>query len=255
MTFSAKTRIVNAKRKSLCSIALLLAFSGLPLAAQTAPASSPAPQSQQFTPGKSSVEIERKLGKNFFNLLNMAGTKTAADFTPMNQRGRNQLFFHTMVNPLNVVGVAFGAGIAQWSNKPGEWGQGSEAYGRRYANLYGQFAIGQTVSFAISSALDEDNRYFNSGKKGFWTRTGYALESGFVARHRDGHRTFSFSQVGSIAAASFLSRLWLPPSRNTAGDAAINFALGTATNVAFGVVKEFIPDIIHVFSPRPKPRN
>jgi hypothetical protein len=231
-------------------------FDGLPLRAQT-PSSTmpPSPDRQESVLAQKPpvIVIEQRFGKNFFNLLNMAGTKTAADFTPMNQRGRNQLYFHTMVNPLNAVGVAFGAGIAQWSNKPGEWGQGSEAYGRRYGNLYGQYAIGQTVSFALSSALDEDNRYFNSGKKGFWPRTAYALESGVLARHRDGHRTFSFSQIGSIAAASFLSRLWLPASRNTAGDAAINFALGTGSNIAFGVVKEFIPDIIHRFVRKPKP--
>ncbi|MDE3134988.1 MAG: hypothetical protein KGL59_00300 [Acidobacteriota bacterium] len=171
----------------------------------------------------------------------------------MNQRGRNQLFFHTMANPLNLAGIAFVAGIAQWSNKPGEWGQGSQAYGRRYANLYGQFAIDQTVTFALSSALDEDNRYFNSGKKGIWPRTAYALESGVLARHRDGHRSLSFSEVGGGLAGAFLSRLWLPASRNTPGDAAINFAIGTASSVAFGVVKEFVPDIIRVFVRKPKP--
>jgi hypothetical protein len=246
---------MNAGRNHLFLIPLLLAFCAVPLGAQTAPATTPATFSREPVLTQKPIETEKKLGGNVFNLLNMAGTRTAADFTPMNQRGRNQLFVATMINPLSFARVAFSAGIDQWNNKPSEWGQGSRAYGRRYANIFGQYSIQRTVAFALSSALDEDNRYFNSGKKGFLPRAWYAIEGGVLARHRDGHRTFSFSQVGGVAAGAFLARLWLPPSQESAADGAVSFGISTAANIGAGIVKEFIPDIIHVFSPKPKPRN
>jgi hypothetical protein len=99
------------------------------------------------------------------------------------------------------------------------------------------------VTFGLSSALHEDNRYFNSGKKGFWPRTTYALASGILARHDDGRRKFSVSQVGGVAAGAFLSRLWQPPSQQSAGDGAVSFGITMGSNIGFSVVKEFLPDL------------
>ena len=246
---------MNARRRTLWAVVLLLAFSVLPLGAQTAPVATPATPAQESAPARKPIEIEKKVGRNVFNLLNMAGTRTAADFTPMNQRGRNQLFLQTMINPLSFVRVAFSAGLDQWNNKPSEWGQGSDAYGQRYANIFGQYTIQRTMSFAMSSALDEDNRYFNSGKRDFLPRTWYAIESGVLARHRDGHRSFSFSQAGGTAAGAFLARLWLPPSQDKISNAAISFGISSAANIGSAVVKEFIPDVIRLIAGKPKPPN
>jgi hypothetical protein len=100
--------------------------------------------------------------------------------------------------------------------------------------------------------LHEDTRYFNSGKQGFWPRTGYALSSGILARHDDGTRRFSISQVGGVAAGAFLARTWLPSSQHSAGDAAVSFGITMGSNIGFGVVKEFFPDLVRPFT---KKRN
>jgi len=178
-----------------------------------------------------------------FNYLNMAGTKTGADFRPMTQEERNKLYVKTMLNPLGYLKAAASGGIDQAHDKPTEWEQGASGYGKRFANILGQYTIQRTVTFGASSLLHEDNRYFNSGKQGIWSRTGYALTSGILARHDDGSRKFSMSQVGGVAAGAFLSRLWQPPSQSSAGDGAVSFGLTMASNAAFGVVKEFLPDL------------
>ena len=99
------------------------------------------------------------------------------------------------------------------------------------------------MTYGLGSALHEDNRYFNSGRKGFWPRTGYALSSGILARHDDGSLHFSISQVGGVAAGAFLARTWLPPSQSSAGAGAVSFGITMASNVGFSVVKEFLPDL------------
>ena len=192
------------------------------------------------------------------NYLNMAGTKKASDFRPLTQRERTHLYFKTMANPLGYIKAGFSAGIDQWNDKPEEWKQGASGYGKRFANIVGQYSIQRTVTFGISSALHEDNRYFNSGKTGLWPRTGYAITSGILARHDDGSRHISISQLGGVAAGAFLSRLWQPPSQHSVGDGAVSFGLTTASNMGFGVVKEFLPDLgraiaqKHKKSPRPQ---
>src|SRR5215471_6217 len=185
----------------------------------------------------------RRTIDNLLNYLNMAGTETAADFRPLTQQERTRLYLKTMANPLGYIKAGFSAGIDQWKDKPEEWEQGASGYGKRFANIVGQYSIQRTVTFGLSSLLHEDNRYFNSGKKTFWSRTGYALASGVLARQDDGSRHPSVSQLGGVAAGAFLSRLWQPPSHSSAGDGAVSFGISMASNAGFGLVKEFLPDL------------
>ena len=85
--------------------------------------------------------------------------------------------------------------------------------------------------------MHEDNHYFNSGKKGLWSRTGYAVESGILARHNDGKRCLSVSQLGGVVAGAFLSRYWQPPKQHSPHDAAVSFGISMVSNMDFGVVK------------------
>jgi hypothetical protein len=178
-----------------------------------------------------------------FNFLNMAGTKKSKDFRPMTQPERNRLYFKTMVNPLGFAKVGFSAGIDQAEAKPTEWEQGASGYGKRFANILGQYSIQRTVTYGLGSAMHEDNRYFNSGRQGIWPRTGYALSSGILARHDDGSLHFSISQVSGVAAGAFLARTWLPPSQSSVGAGAVSFGITMASNMGFSVVKEFLPDL------------
>jgi len=180
---------------------------------------------------------------NLFNYLNMAGAEKASDFQPLTQRERTQIYLKTMVNPLGYVKAGFSAGIDQWKDKPAEWEQGASGYGKRFANILGQYSIQRTVTFSLAMLLHEDNRYFNSGKEGFWPRVGYSMASGILARHDDGTRHISISQMGGVAAGAFLSRTWQPPSQSSAGDGAVSFGITMASNMAFGMVKEFLPDV------------
>lgn len=188
----------------------------------------------------------------FLNYMNMAGTRKASDFRPLTQTERTHLYLKTMVNPLGYIKAGFSAGIDQWKDKPPEWEQGASGYGKRVANILGQYSIQRSVTFALSSALHEDNRYFNSGKTGIWSRTEYALASGILARHDDGSRYPSVSQLGGTAAGAFLSRLWQPGSQSSVGDGAVSFGITMGSNIGFSVVKEFLPDVARLITKKHK---
>jgi len=198
----------------------------------------------------------KKPGSRFIdqllNVFNMAGAEKSKEFRPLTQPERNRLYFKTMVNPLSFAKAGFSAGIDQANDKPKEWEQGASGYGKRFANILGQYSIQRTVTYGLGSALHEDNRYFNSGKKGFWPRTAYALSSGVLALHDDGSRHFSISQVGGVAAGAFLARTWLPPSQRSAGDGAVSFGTTMASNIGFSMVKEFLPDLGRVLAKKHK---
>jgi hypothetical protein len=222
--------------RAICCVAIVAFMYAPVLLGQTQDAAST---------GQQTAGVHRTI-RNLFNYLNMAGTVKARDFQPMTQRERTQLYAKTMLNPLGYVKAGFSAGIDQWKDKPAEWQQGASGYGLRFANILGQYSIQRTVTFAVSSLADEDNRYFNSGKKGIWGRTGYAVVSGILARDHEGSRHLSLSQIGGVAAGAFISRLWQPPSQGSAAAAAVSFGITMASNMGCGVVKEFLPDIGHL---------
>lgn len=221
------------KNKSICEL-ILFVFALTPLiVAQT---------NDSDTSKTKSTAVSRTID-NLFNYLNMAGAEKASQFQPLTQHQRTQIYVKTMVNPLGYLKAGFSAGLDQWKDKPREWEQGASGYGKRFANIIGQYTIQRTVTFGLSSVLHEDNRYFNSGKKGLWPRVGYAVSSGILARHDDGSRHLSVSQLSGVAAGAFVSRIWLPPSQQSAEDGAVSFGLTMASNMGFGVLKEFLPDI------------
>jgi hypothetical protein len=194
------------------------------------------------TPPSHSSPIDKGIDY-LFNYLNMAGTNTSAQFKPMTFKERTRLYGKTMINPLGYLKAGASAGIDQWHDKPYEWEQGASGYGKRYGNIFGQYTIQRTVTYGVGSVLHEDNRYFNSGKTRFWPRIGYAISSGILARHDDGARHISVSQLGGVAAGAFLSRYWLPPSQSSPGDGAVSFGITMASNMGFSIAKEFIPDL------------
>lgn len=197
--------------------------------------------------GEASKKSERVLG-NVFSYLNMAGTKKTTEFRALTQKERNRLYGQSLINPVWYLKGAISAGQNQWSDKPTEWEQGASGYGKRYADIMGQYAIQKTVMFGLESLLHEDNRYFGSQKKGFWPRTGYALTGGILARHDNGKRYPSVSLLTGYASGAFLSRTWQPPGSNTLGDGAVSFGISMGWNIGFGVVKEFLPDMLRPFT-------
>lgn len=232
--------MTQSRLHALSILLMLVGFALFPL--MSIPPGAAQDLNDSTTDTQRPTPIEKGTGY-LFNYLNMAGTKKSTEFQPLSQRERTRLYARTMINPLGFVKAGLSSGIDQWKDKPEEWEQGGSGYGKRFANILGQYSIQRTVTFGLSSALHEDNRYFNSGKHGVWARTGYALASGFLARRDDGSRTFSISQVGGVAAGAFLSRLWQPASQGSAENGAISFGLTMASNAGFSILKEYLPDL------------
>jgi hypothetical protein len=133
---------------SICLLAIFVLLFGPLVFAQN---QEPSAAEKESTPVGKGVDY-------LLNYLNMAGTMKASDFRPLTQRERSSLYLKTMVNPVGYIKVGFSAGIDHWKDKPPEWEQGASGYGKRFANILGQYSIQRTVTFGLSSALHEDNR-------------------------------------------------------------------------------------------------
>jgi hypothetical protein len=238
VSFSRKEMIL---RHTFLLFIALVALPACAFAADPCDQVSPTSQEEPATVVQKSISALQ-------NYLGMAGTKTVAEFQPLTQKERNEEFLKSLVNPWGFGKAGLSAGLDHLAHKPEEWGQGAAGYGRRVANIEGQYLVRKTVTYGLSSALHEDNRYFGSGKKGLWRRVGYALASSALARNDAGKLRPSISQLVGVAAGAGFSRLWLPDSQNGPADAAMSFTFSMAGNAGASIAKEFIPDIFRHFS-------
>ena len=181
---------------------------------------------------------------SLFYFLNMSGRKRA-DFMPLTSGQRVKFYAKGLFGPFMLLSAATSAGVTQAMDVPSAWGQGSEGYGHRFGNYFAKQALQRTIRLGGEELLHEDNRYFESGEHGIRRRIFYALKSSVMARSNDGSQHISFSEVGSIAGASFLSRLWQPSTNNSPGDGAVSFGIGMGINAGANVLREFLPDLTH----------
>jgi len=152
-------------------------------------------------------------------------------------------FVRSTIGPVPLMGEAVGAAIEQWMNTPKEWGQGWDAFAKRFGSNLAYNGIRQTITYGGSLTLDEDSRYFASGRTGIWPRTRHALVSTFTARHTDGRVSFSYSSTAGVIGASAISSAWGPDAWRGPDKIAKNAGISFASTAAFNVVREFLPDI------------
>jgi hypothetical protein len=179
---------------------------------------------------------------SLFSSLFMSG-KTQDQFKPLTAKERLKVYAKDLLSPFHIFLAGVSAGITQLQDSPKAWGEGAQGYGIRFANYYGNALIASVLQMTGEDLLHEDNLYYGSGEHGVWKRVKYAVASSVLARSNDGTQHFSVSQVGSTAAASFISRLWQPQSSASAGDGAVNFGINMASNAGVNVVREFLPGV------------
>jgi hypothetical protein len=158
---------------------------------------------------------------------------------------KSKLRFHaeSVGSPWSMAGSAAYAGILQGIGTPEEWGQGTDAYGKRFASTVGCSAIHGVLAFGLDSTLHQDPRYFRSRRTGFWRRTAHALRGTILTRTDRGGETLSTWRLGSAYGAAFLSNQWYPDRLNTVRLGVLQGSLQLGFDFASNFGSEFWPDL------------
>lgn len=198
------------------------------------------------TVGKSKLEKETgTVNDRIFEVLPNYGTvENAHDLPPLSAGQKFRLataaVFDWAAFPFN--GVL--SGIAQAKNDPKEWGQGWDAYGKRFGQSFADNSIGTYMTTAaFPSLLHEDPRYYQLGKGGFGHRAYHAMNRLFVTRTDSGHDRFNYSESIGNAVAAAISNSYHVPADRTASRNATTFAFLILYDGLSNELKEFWPDI------------
>jgi hypothetical protein len=151
-------------------------------------------------------------------------------------------------NPYTFTFVAAEAGVNQGFNRPNEFGQGAEGYGKRYgAELADTWTGSFFVSGVYPSLLHQDPRYYRRGEGSFSRRAGYAISRVIVTRQDSGRKNLNFSEIFGNLTSGALSSAYYPDSERDASDVFQRGGVQIGFDAGFNLLKEFYPDIHRKF--------
>ena len=174
----------------------------------------------------------------------------------LNPHQKFELSFWTLVDPVNLVINGALAGIQQADNTY-SWGQGAQAYAKRYAAGYGTFLTGTILGNAVLPILfKQDPRYFYKGTGSIGARIFYASANAVVCKG-DNHRwQVDYSGILGGLGAAGLANLYYP-AINRSGATLIfeNTLIGTAFSAASNLFQEFLIPHLTPHLPANPPHN
>jgi hypothetical protein len=139
------------------------------------------------------------------------------------------------------------ASVLQADNDPPQWGRNTGGMARRIGSEYGTFVIANSVHEGLGAAMGADPRYFACACKGFFPRTGHALEMTLLTYNRNGHRMLDLPALSGSYSSAMIGTLWWPShySPLVQGVQVGHLEVGLAG--AVHVVQEFSPELKRFF--------
>jgi hypothetical protein len=181
----------------------------------------------------------------FFALPNFLTLENADQVPPLTTKQKFAVVTRSSFDYIQVPWYAFLAGVSQAENSEPGYGQGAAGYGKRFGSAAADGTIENYWTSAIlPSIFHQDPRFFQSGKGGFWRRTGYAMSRIVVTRSDSGSSQFNVSEVfGSAIAASISTYSYHPHADKTLSNTASVWGSQIGYDTVTIVLKEFWPDI------------
>jgi hypothetical protein len=181
----------------------------------------------------------------FFTLPNFLTLENANQVPPLTAGEKFKVVGRSSFDYVQYPWYGFLAGISQAENSEPGYGQGAAGYGKRYGAALADGTIENFLTSAVlPSLLRQDPRFFQSGKGGFWHRTGYAMSRIIVTRGDSGRSQANFSEiVGSALSAGISTYSYHPRTDRNVPNAASVWGSQVGYDTLTYVVKEFWPDI------------
>lgn len=232
---------------------------------------SPGPQSPQPTDSKTQQPASTEKGKDsdtqsndqkteeqqtgvskdrlFWTLPNFLTVENASQIPPLSAGQKFKVVARSTFDPVEYPYLALVAAIAQAENSEPAYGQGWDAYGKRYGIAFGDNTVENFMVGAVfPSILHQDPRYYQLGKGSFLHRTMYAAERMFITRSDSGQKQFNYSEIFGAAVAAGISTYSYHPHNDQNVDNALSvWGTQVGWDMVSTVLKEFWPDIRRKF--------
>jgi hypothetical protein len=182
-----------------------------------------------------------------------ANTKQAmvskgGDYTPLSARCKFHLFVKQTYSPYTFASAGF---QATWAQATGQWpqyGGGAAGFGKRFGATLADTESRRFIqTFALSTLLHQDPRYFPSLKRKFISRSWHAVTRVVVTKSDNGGSTFNSSEFLGALFTSALQNSYYPRHYRTFADTMSRFGGALSSDAISYVLREFTPDMKRLF--------
>jgi hypothetical protein len=161
------------------------------------------------------------------------------------------LSLHQALDVSAHIGNAFQAALQQAANGQPHYGEGGNAYGKRFAASEGDQISGSLLIYGVlPSLLHEDPRYFRQGRGSMLARVWYAVNRTFVTRRDDGSSGFNNSEILGQLISCGISTTYYPQQDRSVSRVFSNWGVNLGGNSAYNVLSEYYSDMKRVLFQR-----
>jgi hypothetical protein len=168
------------------------------------------------------------------NATEVTTTIGTLDYTPLPARCKFNLFLEQTHSPYTFVSAGF---QATWAQVMGQWphyGGGTQGWAKRFGATLADTESRRFIqTFALSTILHQDPRYFPSRKRTFIARIWYSTTRVVVTKNDNDDSTCNTSEFLGALTSSALQNAYYPRHDRTFGDTMNRFG-GALSSDAMG---------------------
>src|SRR5882724_657129 len=182
------------------------------------------------------------------NATGATATIGTLDYTPLSARCKFNLFLQQTHSPYTFVSAGF---QATWAQAMGRWphyGGGAQGWAKRFGATLADTESRRFIqTYALSTILHQDPRYFPSGKRALIARVWYSTTRVVVTKSDNGDSVFNTSEFLGALLSSALQNAYYPRHDRTFGDTMNRFGGALSSDAITDLLREFAPDMKRLF--------
>jgi hypothetical protein len=165
-----------------------------------------------------------------------------------------QLFVDNSISVHTITYSMMGAAVGQAEDSPTGFGQGWDAYAKRFGSSMGRQASAEFFgTFMLASALHEDPRFYAEINPSFFHAVKYSVQRVFITRNDDGRDVANISGLLGPAMAEGLANVYWPDRNRTVGDTLLRYGLDLASKAGGNMLREYWPVFYGKIHHAPRP--
>ena len=201
---------------------------------------------QQAPPQQQAPNAPSKVpGVALYNLLqekSIVFPDIALNTERIDAGGKFQLFVDNSISVHTITWAMLGAAVGQADDSPTGFGEGWDAYAKRFGTSMGRQASAEFFgTFVLASALHEDPRFYAEINPSFMHAVKYSLQRVFITRNDDGRDVANLSGLIGPAMGEGLANVYWPDRNRTVGDTLWRYGLDLAGKAGGNMLREYWP--------------
>jgi hypothetical protein len=184
-------------------------------------------------------------GVALYNLLqkkSIVFPDIAASEERMSAGQKFQLFVDNSVAVHTVSWSILGSALGQADNSPTGFGQGWDAYAKRFGASMARGASNEFFgTFVISSVLHLDPRFYAEVNPTLSQAAKYSVQRVFITRNDEGRDVIAWSRLVGPLMAESLANVYWPERNRTVGDTFFRYGVDLATRAGGNMLREYWP--------------